>query len=406
MAAKKGFNFLYPLVICIVLIIGLTAFAISMNSDIEDARRLHKAEVKKRRDKESDNKDLQNEVWALREFITGKDDQAVAMEVMKSTLFEDFSDLKEILLAEQGDPAQGRKEYTYLEEFYGDVKEDLRSQSQAIAALRTDKKTAQTDLAVERQAKQKLRDDKDLTIKGLDTKLTEEQNARQEENRKNTGEIQRLIDEKADIANSQELMRRDLHLQIAERDTEISRLSDRIKSLVKKQELTLATAEPDGEIVFADNEMETAYIDLGRQHGLSRGLPFNVFQIEKGGRRKHKGRIEVLDLQEDMAKVAIIETVNPADPIVKGDRIISPLFSKSETQIYVLLGEMVNPRYSKAELIRKIQDAGGQVDAKVSVKTDFVVAGKDAELLPEFETALQLGIRVLRENDLLMFVAP
>ena len=139
MASKKGFNFLYPLVICIVLIIGLAAFAISMNSTIEEGRARYVNERGKRRDKEKQNKGLQNEVWALREFITGKDDQVVAMETLKATLFQDFVDLKEQMYIEQGNiaAAQSRKEYTYLEDFYGDVKEDLRWQSQEIASLRT-----------------------------------------------------------------------------------------------------------------------------------------------------------------------------------------------------------------------------------------------------------------------------
>ena len=408
MAAKKGFNFLYPLVICIVIIIGLAAMSINMNSTIEDERAATRSEISKRQSQEKKNEELQKEVWQLREFITGSDDQVVATETLRATLFDDFSNLKVQLQVEQGNEAaaQNRKEYTYLEEFYGDVKEDLRWQSQTIASLRTEVETLRKDLDNERVDKEKVRADKEAQIVELDTKLTEEQNARQDDNRKNTERIQVLIDEKGEIAEAQEEMRKDFQVQIAERDSRIAELGDRIKNLVKKQELTLATAEPDGEVIFVENEQLTAYIDLGRVHGLAPGLPFDVFQIEKGGRRKHKGRVEVRDLKDDWATVTITQTADVRDPIVKGDRIISPLFSKGETQIYVLLGEMVNPRYSRAEIVRKIEEAGGKVEPAVTVETDFIVAGKDHELLPEFDKALQLGIVVLREEQLLDFISP
>lgn len=407
MPAKKGFNLLYPLVISIVINLGLIAAVIMTDSKVKEAQDIAAKAERQASDRKSAAMKLRSEITVLRELIEGEDKEVVP-EVVRNRVMVDWKDLVRKIAEERGTESEreGRPEYTNLLEVYDEMKEELDWQSQEIARLKTQRDAATNDLQQERDSKEDLRQEKDSQIQDLQGQITREQNAHQEDNRKNSAEIQRLVDEKGELAQQREEMRHSFEIKIAELESLLSERDLRIAKLVKKQEKTLATAAPDGEILYADNLMRRAWIDLGRTHGLTRGLPFDVFQIQKGGRRKLKGRIEVLDVEDHLASVSIVQTADTRDPIVKGDFIISPLFDKSEQKVFVLLGEMVNVMYSHQEMVRKIEDAGSKVDEKVTVETDYVVAGKDAELLPEFQKALQLGIVVMREPELLRFLAP
>ncbi|MCZ6688026.1 MAG: hypothetical protein O7H41_00275 [Planctomycetota bacterium] len=406
MAAKKSFNLIYPLVVSIMLNLGLIGLVFSVDSKLKEQTDIARAETSEAKDSKEATRKAQREARILKELITGSREGSVSPEIIKGTHFRDWTEQARRIAELRGtDPGEIR-EITNLQEVYDVMKEDLLWQAEEIARLKTDRSGARNEVDAERTSKEELRTEKDSQLKDLSEQLTREQNSHQEDNRSNSSEIQRLTDDKGDLAASREELRRSYEIKVAELETLLSEKEQRIATLVKKQEQTLATASPDGEVLFADNEMRLAWIDLGRTHGITRGLPFDVYQVQKGGRRKHKGRIEILDVEDHLSTVSIIQTVDGRDPIVKGDFVISPLFDKTEQKIFVMLGEMVNPQYSEQEIIRKIEDAGGKVDSQVTVETDYIVAGKHAEDLPAFEKALQLGIRVMREPELLRFLAP
>jgi NAD-dependent DNA ligase len=109
-----------------------------------------------------------------------------------------------------------------------------------------------------------------------------------------------------------------------------------------------------------------------------------------------------------MSQVAILDTVDSTDPIVKGDLIASPFFDKQKTIHFAFIGDKLkNDRYSKDELIRRIEEEGGQVDKTVSIATDIAIAleGEEGiESSEEFVRAVQFGVIIMRERELLDFL--
>jgi NAD-dependent DNA ligase len=192
--------------------------------------------------------------------------------------------------------------------------------------------------------------------------------------------------------------------EIAKLESHIAEREARIRDLTKKDAKTLASLEPDGEIILAESELGAAWIDLGRVNNIRKGLRFKVFRYIKGGRPKEKGTIEVKNVNDNHSYCAIIETKDPRDPIVKGDYYISPLFDKNEKKIFVFAGELVNLRYSRQELKKKIEEAGAAVELTVSIHTDFLIAGKNAEADEAFTKALQFGVIIMREKDLFEYL--
>jgi len=194
-------------------------------------------------------------------------------------------------------------------------------------------------------------------------------------------------------------------MDIAALHSQISEYKRALDEKTKKKPLDLMSCDPDGEIIDADNKLGIAWIDLGRQHHVRAGMVFDIFRYIKGGRRKIKGQVEIRAVQDNMSQVSIIECKEPEDdPIVKGDYIISPLYDKKETPIFVFSGELVNPLYSRTEVGKKIEEAGGKVAPEVTVETDFLIAGRGAEGTEAYAKAIDLRVVIMRENELFRYI--
>ncbi len=187
----------------------------------------------------------------------------------------------------------------------------------------------------------------------------------------------------------------------------LDQANQRIEILQREinKEKTFAMVEPDGKILRVEEELGFAWIDLGQQDRVRRGLIFDVFQYVKGGKRLQKGRVEVARIEADFAEVKILETLDPFNPIAIGDQIASPFFDTKDAPVFVFAGEKPrNNRLSKEEIVQKIEAFGGSVEAAVRLETKYVVAMMGYEETPEYEEARKLGITILREEELLDFI--
>ncbi len=205
----------------------------------------------------------------------------------------------------------------------------------------------------------------------------------------------------------------------ADIQAQIAVLSSRIADLLRKRQKTQSETAADGEVIHVDESLGYAWVDLGHNHGARPGMKFEVFSILKGGRKQVKGMVEIREVHDDRSQASIIEGYTIYDPelqekielprylnpIIKGDRIRSPFFDPEEEPVFVFVGEnLTNPHYSMRELTLKIQEIGGRVEDEVTIETDFVIAIERAEESTAFETALQFGINIMRERDLLKFL--
>ena len=68
---------------------------------------------------------------------------------------------------------------------------------------------------------------------------------------------------------------------------------------------------------------------------------------------------------------------------------------------FVLTGAL--PTYSRDEMKKRIEDAGGKVSGSVSKKTSYVVAGEDAG--SKLDKAVSLGVKVISEAELMAMLA-
>ncbi|MGH9524569.1 MAG: BRCT domain-containing protein, partial [Terriglobales bacterium] len=75
--------------------------------------------------------------------------------------------------------------------------------------------------------------------------------------------------------------------------------------------------------------------------------------------------------------------------------------TKLAGKTFVLTGTL--PNYSRDQMKKLIEDAGGKVSGSVSKKTDYVVAG--AEAGSKLDKARELGVAVLDEDGMTKLLA-
>ena len=265
-------------------------------------------------------------------------------------------------------------------------------------------KTHLDDLEALRQLRAQNETDLNKQITDWKQKFVGEQDARRKDNEKRDTRIQGLIADNGLVKKQMAELESDHKNQIARRESKISELQLKINEIMKKKERTLASTQPDGVVVHADAKIGYAWIDLGKKHGILKGHQFDVIQFVKGGRQKLKGKVEVKQVDPDKSQVALLNVEDPTDPIVKGDYVISPLFDKNETQEFVFAGALVKSPYGKPELTRMIEGLGAKVAQAVTIETDFLIAGKGAEESEDFERAVQFGVVIMREHELLDYL--
>jgi len=274
--------------------------------------------------------------------------------------------------------------------------------------------TLEGEIATRREAQDNLttiEQNKNTRIQELEAQLSDEQQrsaTQKEEDNQRIANLQSQLDELnsrvREVESSAELDK-----QVA--DKEISTLNARILALSKKLEVLEEPDIPDGQIIATSAEAGLAYIDIGGRDGLRRGTKFDVYRYAKGGNLVLKGSIEVRDVTTESAMCGVTKELFELDPIVKGDVVVNPLFSRNMSRTFVLLGRFPST-INRAFIGDRLSALGNAVDEKVSSKTDFLVLGEkeQGEFAPEltetdeYKLADKLGVQIVRLNEIWDFI--
>jgi hypothetical protein len=420
MASQKGgsgFGLMIGLIVAIFMIIGLIYLVFSNNSAFHQAEdRARQAESAAEEARQSEIK-WKRELNAVNNLVHGSSNTVNIDLINKDYLKGASGKLNDVLglealageqfakdLAKDGKLVA--KEYKALIEPYGDFFVEINACIQEVNRMRVDKAHALAELETARATSRKEKTEIESSLE-KERKEKADLNAKLLEDAKNFDqERRRLLEEKEAV--QKEIASKEEARLIAEArlESKIRELEGRITELTEKEKKTLANTEQDGEIVHSDQRLGLAWINIGQKHRLRRGITFDVFQYVKGGVKKSKGKVEVKSVDDETAQVAIVSQTDPSDPIVKGDYVASPFFDVKHQQVFVFVGERpsAQSRYSLDELVRRIEETGGRVDKTVTIDTDFIIAIENAEQSDEFAKAVQFGVVIMREPELLEYL--
>jgi hypothetical protein len=170
--------------------------------------------------------------------------------------------------------------------------------------------------------------------------------------------------------------------------TTLSLLRERTETLRRVTEPTFE--RPDGFVRWVNQRARTVWISLGSADGLQRQTTFAVYPSTAldVGKAQRKGSIEVTEILGDhLAEARILED-NPADPIMPGDLIHTPVWTPGERQRFALADGMdidgdgrsdleivLNIIRSNGALVDCYIDDEGNKTGEITTETRYLVLG-------------------------------
>jgi len=194
-------------------------------------------------------------------------------------------------------------------------------------------------------------------------------------------------------------------------NNEIRELKRQLEELKEKEVIAHEISFVHGKILNPDIPNKIAFIDIGARERVVPGLKFLVGRRGVQGKFDYKGKVEVKKAWMTYCEVSIIEVYQPKErPIVEGDLLLNPLFSKDGPVVVAFVGEErpVRLRYSVDEATRRIKEIGSEV-RKVGLDIDYVVftegtSSKPRESYEDFKKAVFLEIPIAEASEIFRFL--
>lgn len=189
------------------------------------------------------------------------------------------------------------------------------------------------------------------------------------------------------------------------------KFEDLIRNLPRlKIPVKLEKSDPDGEISYSDYTRGVTHIDLGYSDGVRVGQRFEVWRRHGFEKDEFVGVVEIIRmLSAHFSLCTVLTLSNEADPVRKGDQIMSKIWHDGKFLSIALHGnyEPPNEAYSKERLTALLTQLGVKVVEKVQPGTDLVILGSNL-LGDEWYRRARTDLRfdTLKEDDIRLYVDP
>ena len=258
-----------------------------------------------------------------------------------------------------------------------------------IAGLRTQITALQAEVATANASVAQVQQAKDQVISDLRSQLADEQ--------QNSADRQQELEDRVESVQQQladrdaEVRRQRTTLADQQRQSEAAlNLADaRILSLSQDLEFTYEefATKPDGKVLEVSNTLPVAWIDLGANQRVARGMRFEV-QGGLAGDVYRKAWAEVTRVDANRAEVSISGLVDRFDPVVPGDVVVNPLYDPVGNRNAVLAGSF-SGQYSRPEMVTLLKSLGVTVQEDVDYTTHFLIVGSTLYNDPETNEPLE-----------------
>jgi hypothetical protein len=192
---------------------------------------------------------------------------------------------------------------------------------------------------------------------------------------------------------------------------EIRELRRQLEELKVKEIISHEINFVHGKILRPDVPNKTAFIDIGARERVVPGLKFQVGKKGPLGKFDYKAKVEVKKAWMTYSEVAIVELYDAKErPVVDGDLIVNPLFSKERPVVVAFVGEdRPTKGYSTDEATRRILEIGSEVRKDITLDLDYVIfteskKDKDRISYDPFRKAVFLEIPVAEAKDIYRFL--
>jgi len=286
----------------------------------------------------------------------------------------------------------------------------FNSSNQAVVNANSETTSAKSAMSAAQSSLAQVSSDKDGVIRGLQSDKADAQSGfdtREGDLSRQLSAAQDRVRELETANNSLQAEKRkevrDLNAIINTKDTQLAALSEQTRPFRSPANLT-----PDGQILEVSESLPLAWIDLGSENRLVLGTRFRV-EAGNLGERALKAWAEVIEVNDDIAKVRLTDLVDKFNPVVSGDYLVNPVYEPNGDFNAVLVGRF-SGLYGKSELAILLEKIGIHVQDGLDPSTNFLIAGApvmqdedgyplmeplEASALPEYQQAEANHVQII-----------
>jgi hypothetical protein len=168
----------------------------------------------------------------------------------------------------------------------------------------------------------------------------------------------------------------------------MKRAQDEVAKIEPGPDREVLAYEPDGQVILIDDQAQVVHLNIGSNERVYRGLTFTVYDrgtsVPKDG--KGKAEIEVFDVAKTYSAARIMPS-GLRTPILQGDIVANLIWDSNKANVFVIAGDfdldydgqIDNDGVDKIKTL--IEKWGGKVGNAISVDTNFLILGKQPQVL-------------------------
>jgi hypothetical protein len=168
----------------------------------------------------------------------------------------------------------------------------------------------------------------------------------------------------------------------------MKRAQDEVAKIEPGPDREVLAYEPDGQVILVDGQAQVVHLNIGSNERVYRGLTFTVYDRGTSVPRDGKGKaeIEVFDVAKTYSAARIMPS-GLRTPVLQGDIVANLIWDSDKTNVFVIAGDfdvdydgqIDNDGVDKIKTL--IEKWGGKVGDAISVDTNFLILGKQPQVL-------------------------
>jgi len=251
-----------------------------------------------------------------------------------------------------------------------------RARVRRIAELEAEIATLRGDIAAKVAAQSTLASEKDAMIADLTGQL----NDLQQQSASRQADLEsELATVRSGLGNAESRitqLRNEMDDQQRRHNGELAAKTVRLQEMGNKLAFLREPEQADGRVLEVDEALGLAWIDLGKQDRLFRGMRFRIVDGRPGRSGDLKAMAEVTRVEADMAEVRLYEQRDRFNPPVPGDVIFNPLYDPQGIRNAVFVGRF-SGTYNEKELQALLSEIRVNIQPTVDKTTDYLIVGAE-----------------------------
>lgn len=251
-----------------------------------------------------------------------------------------------------------------------------RARVRRIAELETEIESLRAEIVAKSAAQSTMAREKDAMIADLTSQMNDLDQRSKQRQAELEGELATVRSGLGTAEGRITQLRNEMDEQQRRHTADLAAKTVRLQEMGNKLAFLREPEQADGRVLEVDEALSLAWIDLGKNDRLFRGMRFRIVDGRPGRNNQLKAMAEVTRVEADMAEVHLYDQTDRFNPPVPGDVIYNPLYDPQGARNAVFIGRF-SGTYNEKELQALLSEIRVNIQPSVDKTTDYLIVGAE-----------------------------